>query len=658
MRYSDEPGPDDDIPARGQSRRPWKRIIFLIAGILLVLIGAGIGGYWGYSTYRQLDGLANDGAQHLRDVQALLLAKKRFSFSLDNLRKARDDAAIAQQDFQQLADQVQGDAGLLAVAQSLPQFGKTARALPPLTRMALDAATGTHELLDVSYQLAQGLFQAASSKSPGMTAAQFQQVNAIVNQAQQAFAAAQAQRRQFSPDDLPSQSLRSSLAEFDKLLPTLGTVFAQAHTLGTVAPVLLGVTRPATYLLEIMDSTELRASGGFLGNYGIVRLDQAKITSFSVRDTYLLDRPYQQTNPNTTPPEPYASWWPFSGWGLRDSNLSPDFPTTARLGESELAIEGGGHVDGVIAITPGFIQQLLRVTGPIHVPEYQQTVTPANLEDLIHYYQRHESVTQSLNLPPEDQVSSVEKRFTAIFGRDLFTALQALPQNKRAEIVPIVVAALQDKDLQMYFNDPQAEQLLTQFGFSDRLLSPSGDSLMVVDTNIGAAKANPYIDEQYHDTVVLDAYGGATHTLTIQYHYARTGNLYGLGTGYLDHVRVYIPHTAQFRSVSGCPTSYPPDQEVGHTVLACQFFIAYRDYQTITFRWYVPNAAVQQADQWRYNFLVQKQAGNAPLVIITISPPPGAKVTATQSLLEQSAGTLTTRHAILADWPLWVNYTS
>jgi hypothetical protein len=645
-----------DAPPRQHRHR---RFALLVALILLALLLAGGGGaaYWGYGTYTQMNRAANDGAQHLRDVRALLLTKKRISFTTTTLKQALSDTSTAERDFQQLDDQLQGDAGLISVAGSLPGVGKTARALPPVARMALDVSSGSHDLLDALYQLSQGLPQALSTKGTGMTAAQFQQINTEIEQAQQAFTAAQTQRHQFSPADLPGHSLRSSIAEFDALLPKLNSSFALARSAGTLAPALLGVTQPASYLLEIMDSTELRASGGFIGNYGIVKLSHAKLAGLTISDTYLLDRPYLQTHPNSNAPSPYASWWPFQGiWALRDSNLSPDFPTTARLGEAELAAENSEAVNGVIAITPGFVQQLLKITGPIRVPEYHETITPANLEDRIHFYQRHESLTESLNLPPQDQISSVEKRFTALFGRDLFAALRALPESKRAELFPLVLDALADKDLQVYFNNPQAEQLLAQLQDSDAVLSPAGDSLFVVDTNIGAAKANPYIDEQYHDTIALDARGGAMHTLVILYHYARNGPLYGTGTGYLDHMRIYVPRTAQFRGVSGCPTSYAPSQEVGHTVFACQFYIGYRDYQTITFRWYVPGVATRRGNQWRYNLLVQKQAGNTPLAIITATPPPGATLGAAQSLFSKKAGSVISRHAIRSDWSLWFDY--
>ena len=78
----------------------------------------------------------------------------------------------------------------------------------------------------------------------------------------------------------------------------------------------------------------------------------------------------------------------FGNWGVRDSNLSGDFPTTARMTMQLFEAEGGGPVDGDIAFTPALIGHILDVTGPIKVPGYNETITSKNLEDRLHYYQQ------------------------------------------------------------------------------------------------------------------------------------------------------------------------------------------------------------------------------------------------------------------------------
>src|SRR5207253_1568048 len=121
-----------------------------------------------------------------------------------------------------------------------------------------------------------------------------------------------------------------------------------------VAPTLLGVNTPANYLIEVLDSTELRPGGGFIGNYGTATLSAGRLTSASITDTYLLDRSFEDAGHSIRYPAAY-SWFTLAptSWSLRDSNLDADFPTAARYAEEIYREEGGKvPVQGVIAMTP------------------------------------------------------------------------------------------------------------------------------------------------------------------------------------------------------------------------------------------------------------------------------------------------------------------
>lgn len=76
---------------------------------------------------------------------------------------------------------------------------------------------------------------------------------------------------------------------------------------------------------------------------------------------------------------------------------------------------------------------------------------------------------------------------------------------------------------------------------------------MVVQANISISKASQYVHTTEQDYIVLDAQGGATHTLTITLDYNQTGPVYGYDT-YADYIRVYAPPNAQFLGGGGFDT--------------------------------------------------------------------------------------------------------
>src|SRR5205814_5091184 len=108
--------------------------------------------------------------------------------------------------------------------------------------------------------------------------------------------------------------------------PVLQELFDDIENLLPVVPALLGIGTPANYLIEILDSTELRPAGGFIGNYGIATLSGGRLLSAHITDVDLLDKPFEAAG-HSIPYPPGYSWFTVvapDSWSLRDSNLEAD----------------------------------------------------------------------------------------------------------------------------------------------------------------------------------------------------------------------------------------------------------------------------------------------------------------------------------------------
>ena len=92
----------------------------------------------------------------------------------------------------------------------------------------------------------------------------------------------------------------------------------------TVAPQLLGMDRPRTYLVLALNEDELRPGGGFITGVGEIRVQAGKVITMTFRDSYAVD---DFTQPYPDPPEPMRRYMGLDLLVLRDSNWSPDFPT-------------------------------------------------------------------------------------------------------------------------------------------------------------------------------------------------------------------------------------------------------------------------------------------------------------------------------------------
>src|SRR5213593_2478647 len=270
---------------------------------------------------------------------------------------------------------------------------------------------------------------------------------------------------------------------FHKELPMVQGWLNTVGQILPLAPTLLGIGTPANYLIEVLDSTELRPGGGFIGNYGIATLSGGRLTAAHITDAYVLDRSFEATGKSIAYPPAYA-WFPLAptGWSFRDSNLDADFPTAARYGEQNYKLEGGTvPVQGVVAITPAFIQQALALTGPIKVSEYGEIVTAQNLIDRIHYHQLGGDVASksSSHIPPNG--TSQRKQFISLLADHFLARVHQLPSTIFPRFLQLVINSIRAKDVQIYLNSSAAEQYLAQNHLDDAIQKSTGDSFMVVD---------------------------------------------------------------------------------------------------------------------------------------------------------------------------------
>ena len=100
-------------------------------------------------------------------------------------------------------------------------------------------------------------------------------------------------------------------------------------------------------------------------------------------------------------------------WFMRDSNYSGHFPLSAERAAWFLEKEQGPGVDSVMAIDQTFVTELLRLTGPIKIPELSQPLTAENFSTIVSY------VVES-KLTGREDPKAILKSFMPIFIQALF----------------------------------------------------------------------------------------------------------------------------------------------------------------------------------------------------------------------------------------------
>jgi serine/threonine protein kinase len=606
----------------GRRKRKTK-VRFVLATIFLLVCvvwsGVAVVGYQKYSTtYQNETTLAKAGLKHLQTAAYLLQAWEKKPLDVPSLATARREFSMSSASFAQINTDLRPVA---EVGMKIPNLGSRLSTALRLASVATEISQAGITSCDV-LSLITSRFREPFGAGRGLTAADLamlsgdlRKVEGDVNQAKVAINALKSGDLQFD------SRISKAITLFHQYLPSLQALLHEADQLLPILPSLLGIGRPAFYLVEILDPTELRPGGGAIKNYGFATIIGGRLAAAHVTDVNLLDSQSAAVGSNRVLPAAYQWFSPAAqGWNLRDSNLDANFPTAASYAEQNYISEGGRvSLQGVIAITPTLMAQVLSITGPIAIPELHETVTAHNLLDRLYYYLLGPgSKSGNVILSPGGPLTA-NKYFLELLAQKFLGRVQQLPSHVLPDILQLLGKALHTKDLQVYFNNSPAEELL-QVSHTDAGIPPStGDSFFLVDTNTADNTANQFITNSLNDQVAIDEQGNVTHHVTIRYSWSKSGTLFGPPV-YSDYARVYAPPGSVLHVQQGWQPQ-GTNEAFKHEVWAASFNLTSGQTLTATLSWTEKGMVKKDATGWHYQYLIQRQAGTNWAMKVAVTLP-------------------------------------
>lgn len=444
------------------------------------------------------------------------------------------------------------------------------------------------------------------------------------------------------PIDQLSPSLRQRLARLS-LLPSA----RDGLSLALIAPRLLGAEHEQSYLLMALNQDELRAGGGFITAAGLISFANGKRTSLSMHNSLDIDN--QEAHLYPPPPEPMQRYMDIPQWVFRDTNWSPDFPTSAAQALHFYSLGQNRDADGVVAFDQTALQQLLGATGPILLDGVGE---PISKDNLIAY------IRNARNGPQPDKTDWQQRKgaFISQLGALLFAKLEHDPASLNiAQLVPALRRMLDERHVQIFLKDPDAAALLESNGWDGAVRPGTSDFLMVVDSNVGYNKVNPNIRQQIAYQLDLRSPSAPRATATITYTHLLPGprgckspaayaDGYSYGAlmtrCYADFVRVLVPGGSQLTSSKTHPTSGAwtllgnaddgavslGQGEATTWELSTFLVVPIGESRTISFSYRLPPSVLaREGDLWRYQLKLQKQAGTDAIpFVVQLQLPEGA----------------------------------
>jgi len=376
-------------------------------------------------------------------------------------------------------------------------------------------------------------------------------------------------------------------------------------------PEVLGYRQTRTYLVVFQNSNELRATGGFIGSYALLQLHQGQITNLQIDDVYNVDGLLDEKGLSQTPPTPLTQYQQVTNLRLRDANWWPDFPTSAEKIKSLYFLATNKEVDGVIALDLGFVKNLLELTGPIYLAQYQETISADNLYERAQYH----SEANYFEGSPQ------KKSFLSDLGSQVLEQVFSLDKGRYPSLLTMWQESLQEKHLLIDFPPGPLAALLAKKGWDGSVRPTSGDYLYLVDSNVGATKTNLQIQRQIDYTVKnINREGALEGNLTIRYQHTGTTTTWPQGP-YTNYLRLFVPYGTQLQKVSLTGTQLEKKSqeitpevvvgsEAGKSYWAYPFTLDPGKTLNLNFVYQLPTDRIAIKPTTRfYTLLVQKQPG-------------------------------------------------
>lgn len=442
---------------------------------------------------------------------------------------------------------------------------------------------------------------------------------------------AEAALRRVNQADVPAEKQKNFTLAQEQLPAFLGIIDTlESHE--AVIRELLGSNGPRKYLFLLENNHELRATGGFIGSYALLEMQDGVVKNFFVDGIF---NPDGQLRENIVPPKPLQKV--SAGWSLHDSNWFPDFPTSAEKAIFFYEKTGGPTVDGVVVITPVLTQKLLELTGPIVLPEYGITVTADNFFPVI-----QEEVEVNYDKKENKPKAVLADLSTILFER----LLHSQDEKVIFGTLKTIIESLNQKQMMLYVRDDRVENIIKKAGWSGEIRTSDKDYLNVIHSNINGFKTDGVIDDSIKQSVEIESDGSVIDTLRI------TRKHKGGNTPYdwwnrvsANYMRVYVPLGSELLSAEGQTYEFPESplnyealgfkhdktvvateeterideesgtrisEESGKTVFGNWVYVSPQEEVTVEYRYRLPFKVTPGGDKEgtsSYSLLIQKQAG-------------------------------------------------
>lgn len=345
--------------------------------------------------------------------------------------------------------------------------------------------------------------------------------------------------------DIEFKHLDMNLSEYSEKFSALSEALDILGEYKDLIRTLLGNGDDRLYLMIAQNSSEIRASGGFPGSMGIVRIEDGYLTvgSFSSVLNYLYSPILPESGITEREVElfrhMYASW-------AHDACYNPHFAKMAHITKVAYDYNNGEYLDGIISLTPDIIQKILQITGEEFTLSDGTELNGDNAtsviqRDLYFKYQGDASTANTNN-------DYVDELFAETASRAMASMFSSISMETFPGYIDLFKSGCENNTMMIWFTDESEEQVSIDAGSSGNLNSDPENPVAGVyfscpdpgklgmffqlDTELSEPVTTADGRQEYEVTVTLNNYMDEIDTTGINSNYI-LGNYGGSIQGYV-----------------------------------------------------------------------------------------------------------------------------
>lgn len=510
----------------------WRKMAFS-SMVLFLLVAVP---YPSFSFYKQVE---YDTARIVDKSSNAFLSLQSSTVSVlnSNVRQAEYDLSEALKYFGGAEEILENEyKTLVYIAKAIPFFGKKIKS--------------RQNLLEAGHKIALGnayLVKAINEISQNEENSLLEKINIIKNHVRFAkpnYKEALEKINEIKIEDLDSD-YQKSFEDFRNIYSLFVSDMENITEVAEAIELFMGRDGFRRYMVLFQNQNEIRSTGGFIGSYAIVDIQNAKILDINIPGGGSYDL-QGQLKDFVLPPMPLQIV--NKRWEFQDANWFPNFPDTAKKIEWFYQNSRNSTLDGVIAVNASVLERVLKVLGPLQNDEYNIFLDAENALQKLQY--EVENYEGDDNRP---------KAVLSSLFNQLFSSLDKIEAKQMLSLIFNIHESLEEKEIQLYFKEKELYNLFSNYNWAGEIKkTDKEDYLFVVNSNIGGGKSDFNIEQTIEHQSYIDQDGSIINTVIVTREHIGDPKEYFFGDTNVNYIRLYVPKGSQLLEAGGF---IHPDEE-------------------------------------------------------------------------------------------------